>query len=291
MSGVQKLSTSRSAIGFRCSPSCAQASRQGDEGVGPVVHQLLPLVHRRHLVQLGQTGVSHLPAEQADRDHPDDPAAPRQGRVRQLAHQTDAPTAVHEVDAPGRDESPETPGRLPVALVGRCGGSAEHAHRSEVRHDRKLFDGPGTSGARRGGDGGPPGAVGAGDPPAGAHSVRCAFSAAGRAFGIAESGLATSPADGGRSRAWTPSAFPSPRSRTRPRPSSPSGWPATWRHWCRARWSATRPQRAGAQLRVPSSARWRRAAHIAERPAGQDPRSQPATYGSGRSPAGGTGVV
>ena len=90
----------------------ADAARQGDEGLHPLCHHLLALVHGVDHVQFLQVGMPHLPVHQHAWDHADDPAAVGQHRIGDEAHEADLAAAVDQLPATLADHATDVPGGL-----------------------------------------------------------------------------------------------------------------------------------------------------------------------------------
>jgi hypothetical protein len=126
----------------------AQATGEGDEGIGQVVHELLALMHRPDLVQRGQARVGDFTGEQARWDYPDDPAAVAESGIGQLTHEANAAPPVDKVHAAAGDQDAQSTGSIPVAGISRYRRPAEHTDRAQSHHQRNLSDLPSASDGR-----------------------------------------------------------------------------------------------------------------------------------------------
>ena len=89
----------------------ADAARQHGEGIGPLGHQPLALVHRRDDREFAEPRMGEFGIAQVSRDDADDAAAPGKRRIGEEPHQSD-PSAPEDGFDPGEGE--------PGAEFGRC---------------------------------------------------------------------------------------------------------------------------------------------------------------------------
>ena len=73
------------------SSSVPRPPGSANEGVGEVVHPLLPLVHRVDFDELGESPMGDLAGEEPSRDHADDLPAGGEGGVGEVPISPDAP--------------------------------------------------------------------------------------------------------------------------------------------------------------------------------------------------------
>jgi hypothetical protein len=111
----------------------AQPTRQGEEGVGGVVHPALALAHVGGDHELVCAVVGHLQADQGLRDHPEGVPAALPDRSSHRPHHRDPPAAGDQV-MPTGDQLPTGLGRqLPVGGMDAFGGGTEDADPSHRR--------------------------------------------------------------------------------------------------------------------------------------------------------------
>ena len=114
-----------------------EATRESHERTGELRHQRLALVQRLHDPKLGQSLVGELALDELLRNDAHDLAAAGERRVRELAHQADAPAAVDEPEA-ARAISAERPRRVEIGRAAPARGAAEH---TDPLHPVTLDDG------------------------------------------------------------------------------------------------------------------------------------------------------
>ena len=114
----------------------AEASRQGDEGVGQRRHERLALVHAGDDVQPGHRFEREFPFRQRLGNDAVNRAAGLHHRVGDGAHQADVPAAVHQPVSARCQQLAQLDCRLPVARVGAALRTAKHA---DVAHVVNAF--------------------------------------------------------------------------------------------------------------------------------------------------------
>src|SRR5215472_5378980 len=90
----------------------AEAARQDREGVRPLEHALLPLVHGAHDDELAHPRMRDLAAVQEVRNDSDDMAAGGECRVRRQAHEPDVAATIDQLHSGFREQAPGAPRRL-----------------------------------------------------------------------------------------------------------------------------------------------------------------------------------
>src|SRR5450756_1214899 len=93
----------------------AEAPGEREEAGRHLRHSRLALVHRRDDVEMREAAVRDLLFREARRDDAVDGRALLERRVREDAHEPDAPAAVHEARADASDRAPD--GRLSLIHI------------------------------------------------------------------------------------------------------------------------------------------------------------------------------